>query len=236
MTIFFSRFGTPPDALNRYRTLFALLRSLDLDVTIASLNYEVIAEASLVFEGWYPFYEEPAPANPPFPLIRMIKPHGSCNLLPNLGTNRILHVTAGKPGEVFSGTPGELFKGSCKQVDLEEVERIINEEVDLSAAMSLYAPGKPTVVCAESVARMRVDWRTAAEQADVLLAIGASPALESDPHIWDPLVHHPSAPLLFIGDPGDELPPLIGSRLVCLGPTFEAGLAPLEDHLSALKD
>jgi hypothetical protein len=204
MSIYFAGFRIPPHGVNRY---FALVRMLDklspaeVEYTFGSLNYEILLEQSLSMAGHSAVYWGAPSSSVPRP-VRVIKPHGSANFAVDTGTNTFEGTTFVGGGAYISGAP-------LKVVDIDEVHQA--SVTGFPSAMSLYAPGKPDLVCPEFVHRFRDDWAEAVDGSDVVIVIGARPVLDSDPHIWQPIIDSP-AELVLIGGGDDAFQRLVGPR------------------------
>jgi len=222
MSIYFSAFRLLP-GVNRYLALTVLLQSLgpSVEFSFASLNYETYLEQSLARIGLGVLYGGEPRAGVDEAFVRVIKPHGSCNFVADTGTNTFEGVTMVGGQAYIAGAP-------LKAVSLDEVAKA--RETGFPSAMSLYAPGKPDMICPEFVARIREDWKSTIRDADAIVVIGARPMLDSDPHIWIPIIDS-SAPFALIGGDGATVHPVVGDRLTLLGDTFASGLNPLRSWL-----
>ena len=163
--------------VNRY---LALAKALEfcgpsIEYTFGSLNYETYLEQTFWRMGWgVHYWGMPHPDNHGRH-VRIIKPHGSCNFIVDTGTNRF-EGTRIIGGGVYIGGTG------LKVVDLDDV--VGAAITGFPSAMSLYAPGKPDLVCPEFVQGLRAGWTAAIDGADAIAIIGARPMFESDPHVW----------------------------------------------------
>jgi hypothetical protein len=224
MSVYFSRFRIPHTGTNRYLDLFKGVNLLasTASLTVGSLNYECLAEMSLCALGDATYYWG-APPNAASRSVRVIKPHGSCNFVADTGTNSITNVT-------FHGV-GHYVESLVKVVGLDEV--VGGQLTGFPSVMSLYAPGKPDVMCHGFMQLLRTDWASAVNDADVLVVVGARPAVGSDSHIWQPILNS-SALVLFIGDLDPVFQSEVGLRLSVLNTRFDSGLPSLMETLRAL--
>jgi hypothetical protein len=233
MSIYFAEFRIPPHGTNRYFAVARMLDALgqDVDYTFASLNYEILLEQSLGLAGHGVYYWGTPDGSLPRP-VHVIKPHGSSNFAVDTGTNTFA-------GNTFSGVTSAYIVGApLKVVDIAEVPQCA--VTGFPAAMSLHAPGKPSPICPKFAARFREDWATAVMNADVLVVIGARPVLESDPHVWSPVIDS-DVRIIYAGGTTDEdfraFAPLVENRLTLLGDTLASAMEPLRTWLRiAAKD
>jgi hypothetical protein len=225
MSVYFTRYRLLPGT-NRYLSLLMFLRSYGSAVeqlSIGSLNYETLLEHSLTRANVPCFYAGWADAGPGY--VRVIKPHGSCNFVPDFGGAVIQGISFSNVGVALAGA-------NVKVVHLDEVEQEVRT-TGFPSVMSLYAPGKKDVVCPEFGGRLRAEWVSAVGAAEAIVVIGARPMLESDHHIWDSILAS-QARIALIGGEFDCLQEKVGDRLTPLGEKFEDGLDPLKDWLSDL--
>jgi len=220
---FFASFRLLPGT-NRYLAIVKFLQSLgpNVEFSFGSLNYETCLEQSLGRAGLGVLYWEQAPESDRARLVRVTKPHGSSNFVVDTDTNTFVNVRIVGGGSYVVGA-------RLKFVPLHDVAKAT--ESGFPPAMSLYAPGKPNLVCPEAVERLRGEWEVAVGAADVVVVIGARPMLESDPHIWRP-IENSRAPIALIGSDYDPLKQAVRDRLHVIGDTFAAGLDPLKRWLT----
>jgi hypothetical protein len=222
MGVFFANFRIPSPGVNRYFALVKLLDSLSVspDYVFASLNYETLLEQSLGKAGHPTNYWGTPPPNLPKP-IRVIKPHGSSNFAFDQGTNRFRNNT-------FIGV-GTYVGGGGARLKVIDIDRVREEaESGFPPAMSLYAPGKPDLVCPEFVASLRNDWASEVADSDLIVVIGARPQLTNDVHIWTPILDS-NSDILFVGSVEPDFEAGVESRIKIRVDTFESGLPLVRD-------
>jgi hypothetical protein len=222
MGIYFASFRLWPGT-NRYLALVKFLQSLgpQIEFSFGSLNYETYLEQSLERAGFDILYWGDPPQHYDHAFTRVTKPHGSCHFVVDTGTNTFINNR-------FVGGQAYIAGAPLKVVPLEEVEAA--SKTGFPSAMSLYAPGKPNLICPEFVGKFHAEWEAQVEGADILVAIGARPMFESDPHIWVP-IKDSSAPMCLLGGHDEGLERELGTRLTILGETFAAALDPLREWI-----
>jgi hypothetical protein len=219
----FARFRPPGDGSDHYtRLLRGMITNRLLGrCVIASLNYDCIFEVAAANLGVAAVYERGTrPANS----VLVLKPHGSCNLLPAIGNNEF-HVRFEKVGA--------YYEGDVAAIELEQIEQLPGDA--FPPAMSLYAPGKHTPVAATWVDRARQAWRGIAVSANAVAVIGVQPIWD-DAHAWDPVIAS-RADIWYVGDVDSHraLEDRSGRRVMHLGRTFDEGIGPLGRLLRLLR-
>jgi hypothetical protein len=214
----FALFRPPMDGSDHYTTLVrsVVANRLLARCVIGSLNYECIFELAANRLGVPIGYGR---GHRPSKGLVVLKPHGSCNLLPP----RQLHVTSSSFVEV-----GAYYDGPLEPRQLDELEAFYTvEDYSFPPAMSLYAPGKRTPVAPGWVDRQRQEWRAAALSADAIAVIGVRPIWD-DAHVWDPVIKS-RADLWYIGGGSEhkDLTAKVGRNVLHLGQTFDEGVGPL---------
>jgi hypothetical protein len=220
----FVRFEPPADGSDYYSTLVRglLENQLLTRCAIASLNYECVLEQAAIQLGAAVGYQR---AGQPTNGLVVLKPHGSCNLLPPRG----LQVT----NSSFVGV-GSYYEGPLEPRRLDEIEALYAADYSFPPAMSLYAPGKNTPVGASWVNRARKEWRGVAVNADVVAVIGVRP-IWADAHIWDPVLQSHAAIWYIGGDPErSDLAAKASRDVLHLGRTFDEGVDRLNRMLRLL--
>ncbi|HEU5002995.1 MAG TPA: hypothetical protein VFW71_09480 [Actinomycetota bacterium] len=211
MSCYFGSFQLPTRGRNLYRNLIFALDSLGpkFQYSFGSLNYECLLELSMANLGHPPYYWGNSMASGPRAVL-VVKPHGSCNFVPDTGSNTI-QVGHFVGGNAYIDTP------HLKSIGL--TPGYWNSSIP--AAMSLYAPGKPNLVAPTAVKRLHNDWRRVIDRSDAILIIGARIIAEGDPHIWRPIFQS-SAPIGFIGGVDAMSEYSLGVRLTIIGSRWES--------------
>lgn len=221
----FARFQPPADGSDHYSTLIrgVLATRLLSRCVIASINYDCILELAASRLGVPVGYASTGrPANG----LVVIKPHGSCNLLPPRG----LHVTSSSFVSV-----GAYYEGPLEPRSLDELENLYAvEDYSFPPAMSLYAPGKHTPVAPSWVERSRREWRRVGLAANAVAVIGVRPIWD-DSHVWEPVIES-HADIWYIGGDADyaDLATRARRNVLHLGRTFDEGIGPLNRLLRLL--
>lgn len=215
----FARFKPPSDASDLYtRLLRGLVANRQMNDTVfVSLNYECILELAGVALELQVDYGSKSRPN----AVVILKPHGSCNLLPDMGSNIVRNVQ-------MTGV-GQFFEGPVKPVPLADVQDLAHNSIP--PAMALYAPGKPAPVAKAWIDATRSEWRRLAADCVVIAIIGVRP-IWADTHLWEPVISS-SARVWYIGGKADyeELALKLDGRVDHLGETFDKGIGPLIDRL-----
>lgn len=221
----FAGFEPIPGGRNRYAELLKTMstnRLIDRTV-VATLNYECLLELSATQLGLSVDYEL-GRRNAGY--LQLLKPHGSCNFL--LPQNiKFINSTMSGVGQYYEG-PVEAVWPPSKAV------AYFASGQSMPAAMSLFAPGKPTPVAKGLVDNLRKAWREACQSAEVIAIIGVRP-IWADAHVWDPIIASRSD-VWYVGD--DQSCGAIQARfdrtILLLGHTFEDAIGPMSRLLGIL--
>jgi hypothetical protein len=223
MAIYFSRFA-PTDEENCYARLIAILqrRRLVGRTAFLSLNYECLLELAATSRGLRISYlVEGLPSRNN---VLVLKPHGSCNFIPQVEIYT-MRLVVGKGG-IFDG-PITIPR------NLSEVAARYARGYAVPPAMSLFAPGKRTVVAPRIIEQIRQRWSDWARGARATIVIGARPLL-ADNHVWDPVLES-TGPVWYIGGSTgadyENLRRALDSRFVHVGDRFEGALGRLDAML-----
>lgn len=194
MALYFVRFE--PRAGNLYLELIRALHEKGVRPIYATLNYDLLIECSASALGL--FWTHKGPTDHP-DAICLLKLHGSCNFLPDLGTNRYINLT-------FKMTPGnpnqQTVAAPIKVAQPEEVVAYCSDpSTSVAPALALYARGKQIIAAARDVKAQQQEWRRQVQAASRIYIIGVSVNRE-DPHIWDAIRDSP-APIDYV-DPYPE--------------------------------
>lgn len=159
-----------------------LIRSLGVDakkVTFASLNYDILLEQAIFFSGMIPSYNNYI--DKINNVVKIIKIHGSCNLLPVIENGNVIK------GDIIKGTENYIETGNFKIASsYQEIERWMRDPAncDLSPILSLYAKGKNCLTNWTLLKDFQDLWSLAAAEASLIILIGVRYVSE-DIHIWD---------------------------------------------------
>ena len=173
IAIYLSQFRPHPK--NAYIRLFKKLKSSSKNIAIATLNYDLLIEHALLNTG-IPFSYGHSSA------LRLLKPHGSSNFLPNLGSMVL-------EGNVFAGC-GSFVDGLPIDTPMtqQEVQSwcIDRKNSDISPALSMYAPTKRVVMNRSLIEGIQQEFSKTIINSSLIVLVGVGLA-EHDKHIWDPI-------------------------------------------------
>lgn len=216
MAIYFTEFA-PTNANNQYGKLIDHIGLDRLDSTVfASLNYDCLFEMTAGARSISVSYclDTMAPATPPGAIL-LLKPHGSCNfVMQGLGGRVIMkNVT-------MSGMGG-YYEGPLEARHPNEIAALYIDGPSVPPAISLYTTGKASLTGPRVLTAIREKWRSAVEQADVVIPIGVRVVL-ADKHVWEPIVDSRADVWFVGGQEGDfaDLQDQLEDRLTVLGATF----------------
>lgn len=162
-----------PGKTNAYATL---INQIGLkSVTYCSLNYDMLFESaaeSLNFEVTYDIFRQNGQ-------VRLLKPHGSCNFWPDLGSNIFHNCT-------FSGNEIADVEAPIRPLNRDDTIRRCLEDNSFAPAIAVYAKGKDVRVSPSYTDEQRAKWTQAVGRAHNVFVVGLRVNPEDD-HIWGPL-------------------------------------------------
>ena len=231
--LYFCQFTITHHDSNKYRAIWRFLQALSLRhrTLLCTLNYECLLEQMM--DSFFYVLEGDVDRLDEGPGIRILKLHGSCNLLQDFGDlrgvsliNPTTALTAQEPGT----------RGLTWRYPPSEVVKRHNQGYNIFPFMRLYAPEKPVLIAHgdrafTSVPKYWADWMA---RTDLLLIVGARPWL-SDHHVWDPILSS-SAKVLYVGGTDGDFPELkarLGDRLQAGGEFFDKSVPAIFEALSA---
>lgn len=185
-----------PDADSVYNRLFRLLaiHSETLNPLVVTLNYDMMIERSLSQLGYGVTYgAKPITGNS----FRLLKIHGSCNLLPTLRNIMQFHSNYWADWDFGEITDMEFH------YNINEVYQFLHGDYGQFAPGICYmAPGKPILFGGDIIREHYEVFHSQLTIASQIVVAGTSVRDESDPHIWNALADAPG--LLGYFDPFEE--------------------------------
>ena len=189
MARFFAPFTPLPG--NNYIKLLEVLGTARAQSVMVTLNYELLIEIAICLCGARVAYEWPATVAGN---VSVLKIHGSCNFLPNLGRGSITGVTY-LHGESASSANVNAPLDAVSTT--QEILDFCNRNDSLAPAMALYSPTKQVFFGPKGIETIRCMWTQAAEAASQIFLIGVR-VHPVDKHIWEP-IGRSQAPLHYVG-------------------------------------
>ncbi|MBU6400344.1 MAG: hypothetical protein KGS61_08500 [Verrucomicrobia bacterium] len=184
MAIFFSIFGMPSNADNRYLGILKP-NAHRHDIIWSTLNYDCLLEIAACHAALrLNYFGEPSASNAEACVWKL---HGSCNF-------KIANLAAGR-GVLFG--QGVIFEGGITPIQPHEVRAVFRGNTGLYPAMALYAKGKSISMSPGAIRDAQARWNQRVMSAEKVLLIGVAPNPE-DSHIWDSLTKT-SATVGFVG-------------------------------------
>jgi hypothetical protein len=179
-----------PTLNNTYVRLIRELHASRHHALYATLNYDCLIELSGRLLGLGSVYRG-------FPLsateLSVLKLHGSCNFLPDTGTNVFT-------GGTFEGIQ-TIYSGPVRAVSPSEAIAYCRSSASFAPCMALYVRGKDVIVAPEFIAHQQHAWATAVERAARIYVVGVRVNAD-DRHVWEPLARA-RAPLFYVGPEKD---------------------------------
>lgn len=171
--------GFEPGPSNYYRTIVDTARKGKAEVVFATTNYDLLIEHSITQSGGrITYHGRPVPPNN----FSLLKIHGSCNFLPNLGSSSI----RGLGFVVPEGTGGILDAPVRPAQTTKEVQEFCSREDSIAPAIAVYMRGKPVLYCGPFVKEQQLAFAREVAAARKVFIVGLR-CNQTDHHIWDAL-------------------------------------------------
>lgn len=183
---------------NLYGELIKILGKGRKKVTFVTTNYDLLIELAAAQQGMYISYGGlPAPHNN----LPLLKIHGSCHFLPDLGNSTFKNChfgTAGTRDSTIVEAPVKIA------TSIAEVLKFCNEQDSLAPALAMYSPDKRVLYCKRFVEQQQEAWRNAVDKASSLYIIGLK-VHAIDDHIWGILAKSKCTKYYIGGEPEEFL-------------------------------
>lgn len=188
-----ARFFAPfePSDGNLYMTLIAALGGTRKKAVFATTNYDLLIEHAIVRSGLFITYGglPAAPRN-----IPVIKIHGSCNFLPDMGTGGIRGIgfdMSNSEGGAVLDAPIRVAQSTREILDFCATEDAI------APALAMYHPSKRLLYCRSFVKSQQAAFLASVRSASRIYVIGLR-VHTIDEHIWQPLASATNS-LFYVG-------------------------------------
>jgi hypothetical protein len=213
---FFARYEPPRDGSDCYSELLRTLvvRRLLRKTAFATLNYECLLDVAAAQLGL--FLAHPTDSTPNGNVL-IWKPHGACNILPEMEMANVVLDHRGRAGAYFDG--------GVRVLEPWQVPLKYDQGYSSPPVMSLFAPGKPTPVAPSFVDATRQQWRNWVSGCTLIITIGVRPNLD-DPHVWNSIIES-AAPIWYVGGKDtsfDAFKSQVHNRVEYLSNRFDEGL------------
>src|SRR2546428_805757 len=176
MAAFFVQFE--PGPTNYYRILVDEARKAHSDIVFATTNYDLLIELSICQSGARVTYHgRPVPRD----TFSVLKLHGSCNFLPDLGTSSIQGI-----GFVIPEGGSILDAPVRPAQSAQEVIAFCSREDSIAPAIAVYMRGKPVLFSGPFVRDQQTAFGKEAANARKTFIVGLR-CNSDDHHIWDVL-------------------------------------------------
>ena len=195
MARFFAVFE--PGEGNLYMALIAALGGTSKKAVFATTNYDLLIEHAIVRSGLLISYGglPVAPRN-----IPVLKIHGSCNFLPDMGAGGIRGIgfDLSKAGEMSGVLDAPIRVARSAQ----EILDFCATEDAIAPALAMYHPSKRVLYCGSFVKSQLDAFLSSVRSASRIYVIGLR-VHTIDDHIWKPLASAKS-PLFYVGREPDQ--------------------------------
>ena len=186
MARFFAKYE--PQAGNAYLELVRMIGS-KRNIVLSTTNYDLLIEHAICKNGKFVAYGgRQCPENN----IPVLKIHGSCNFLPNLGGASLRGVKFNLGKNAAAIEAGIRIASSPN-----EIIEFCNTQDSVAPALAIYSPDKPVIFCKNFVLEQQQLWFQEITQASKIFIIGLRVHL-IDEHIWMSLAKS-KAELYYVG-------------------------------------
>lgn len=166
-----------PTSENLYLRFIEKIKKRSNKVTVGTLNYDNLIELSSVRAGVERSYNYQKKGQS----LSLLKLHGSCGFLPDLGGVNIQGVT-------ISNCQTDIEAPVRFEIDPTEITNTFAKDItdSIPPAMAMYAKGKRVVACKEEIDRQRSEWWRAVNESEICYLVGVRYTAD-DAHLWRPL-------------------------------------------------
>jgi NAD-dependent SIR2 family protein deacetylase len=195
MAEYFSQFE--PLDNNHYCDLLDILGGDLKKSTFVTTNYDLLIELAVMKHGLLVSYSGlPVPKGN----IPIIKIHGSCNFLPDMGTSSISGIRfdiSGSKGGSILDTGIKIARSRA------EILEFCKKEDAIGPALAMYSPEKRVLYCKSFVEHQQKIWLNEVRKAKRIYVIGLK-VHPVDEHIWGVLAKS-KVPLYYVGGEPDDI-------------------------------
>lgn len=189
MARYFAKFEPLQD--NLYIKLVAALSGTRKKAIFATTNYDLLIEHAISQSGLLIKYGGlPTPHNN----IPVLKLHGSCNFLPDMGGGGIYGIgfdLSNSDGASILDAPVRVARSKAEILDF------CAHDNALAPALAMYHPSKRVLFCRRFVQQQQAIFHSAIKQAARIYLVGLR-VHPVDEHIWQPLSKS-RCPLFYVG-------------------------------------
>ncbi len=178
MADYFARFE--PDAANLYVELLNGMSDSKRKFSIATLNYDLLIELAATRIGRT---VSNTLATPNRRDVIVLKPHGSCNFLPDLAPRQLYNIQVDISDITMRAA---ILDAPVRVANPAEVIEFCARENSMAPAIALYEKGKDTLFCPSFIRKQQAEFKSSIDRAHRIFIIGVR-VNEEDEHIWKPI-------------------------------------------------
>jgi hypothetical protein len=162
---------------NLYGELIKILGKDKKKATFVTTNYDLLIELSAMQQGMLISYSGlPVPKNN----LPILKIHGSCNFLPDMGGGSIRGIGF----DISAAQGGSILETGIKVAkSTREILKFCEEEDAIAPALAMYSPDKRVLYCKSFVEQQQEAWKSEVAKAKRIYIIGLKVHAVDD-HIW----------------------------------------------------
>ncbi len=182
---------------NHYCELLEILGGDRKKATFVTTNYDLLIELAVIKQNLLVSYSGlPVPKGN----IPIIKIHGSCNFLPDMGSMSIrglrIDISASKNGSILE-TGIKIARSKA------EILSFCKKEDSIGPALAMYSPDKRVLYCKSFIEQQQKAWMNEVKKAKKIYVIGLK-VHPVDEHIWGVLAKS-KVPLYYVGGEPDDI-------------------------------
>jgi len=218
-----------PQIGNLYGELIKILGNDKKKASFVTTNYDLLIELSAMQQGMLVTYGGlPVPKNN----LPVIKIHGSCNFLPDMGGSSIRGISfdiSGSQGGSILDAGIKIASGS------KEILEFCEKEDAIAPALAMYSPDKRVLYCRSFVEEQQKAWVSEVKKAKRVYIIGLK-VHPVDKHIWSVLASSNCNKYYVGGESGEflDLAANVGvENCYTIAETFKASLPVIAKHLGS---
>jgi hypothetical protein len=225
MARYFAQFEPQPG--NLYVRLITVLGGTRKKAVFATTNYDLLIEHAIAQSGLLVTYDGLPVAAQNIPVLKI---HGSCNFLPDMGGGGIKGIGF----DLSQSQGGSILEAGIRVArSAREILDFCRTEDAIAPAIAMYHPTKRVLYCRSFVQRQQATFHSAINKAARIYVIGLR-VHPVDEHIWQPLAKS-VAPLFFVGPEPETFVAWAQENgrksAFCIADSFADALKPIETSL-----
>ncbi len=214
---------------NYYIELLKILKGDNKKATFVTTNYDLLIELSVIQFGLLISYCGLPVSKNNIPILKI---HGSCNFLPDLGGGGF----SGIGFDISNSNGGSILDAKIKIASsTKEIIDFCKREDSIAPALAMYSPDKRVLYCKSFIEEQQSQWKEAINKASRIYVVGLR-VHPVDDHIWGVLADA-KADLYYVGSGTKSITDWSElnhkSNVYHIADTFEKALPVIAKHLKS---